>query len=67
MAYLESAVVVYLRALYYPRGFTFPLAPMPPGMVAIEMGREAATARDVARRRHAGEDWAVGRLPRVFA
>jgi hypothetical protein len=43
MAYVESAVVVYLRALYYPRGFTFPLAPMPPGMAAIEIGREAAT------------------------
>jgi hypothetical protein len=43
MAYLESAVVVYLRAIYYPDGFDFPLAPMPPGMAAIEIGREAAT------------------------
>jgi len=43
MAYLESAVVVYLRALYYPHGFDFPLAPMPAGMIAIETGREAAT------------------------
>lgn len=43
MAYLESAVVVYLRAIYYPQGFDFPLAPMPPGMFAIEVGREAAT------------------------
>ena len=43
MAYVESAVVVYLRALYYPHGFEFPLALMPPGMVAIEIGREAAT------------------------
>ena len=43
MAYLESAVVVYLRTLYYPDGFDFPLALMPPGMVAIEVGREAAT------------------------
>lgn len=43
MAYLESAVVVYLREIYYPRGFDFPLAPMPPGMAAIEIGREAAT------------------------
>jgi hypothetical protein len=43
MAYVESAVVVYLRALYYPQGFAFPLAPLPPGMVAIEIGREAAT------------------------
>jgi hypothetical protein len=43
MAYVESAVVVYLRALYYPHGFDFPLALMPPGMAAIEIGREAAT------------------------
>jgi len=43
MAYVESAVVVYLRTIYYPQGFGFPLVPMPPGMVAIEMGREVAT------------------------
>jgi hypothetical protein len=43
MAYVESAVVVYLRAIYYPQGFAFPLAPMPVDMVAIEIGREAAT------------------------
>jgi len=43
MAYVESAVVVYLRAIYYPQGFDFPLALMPPGMMAIEIGREAAT------------------------
>jgi hypothetical protein len=43
MAYVESAVVVYLRAIYYPQGLAFPLAPMPPDMVAIEMGREVAT------------------------
>ena len=43
MAYLESAVVVYLRAIYYPEGFGFPLAAIEPGMATIEMGREAAT------------------------
>jgi hypothetical protein len=43
MAYVESAVVVYLRAIYYPQGLAFPLAPMPSDMVAIEMGREVAT------------------------
>jgi hypothetical protein len=43
MAYVESAVVVYLRALYYPQGFGFPLVLIPSGMNAIEMGREAAT------------------------
>jgi len=43
MAYLESAVVVYLRAIYYPNGFAFPLVAMPSRMMAIEIGREAAT------------------------
>jgi hypothetical protein len=43
MAYVESAVVVYLRAIYYPQGFAFPLVLMPSDMVAIEIGREAAT------------------------
>ena len=43
MAYVESAVVVYLRAIYYPQGFASSLAPLPPHMVAIEIGREAAT------------------------
>ena len=43
MAYVESAVVVYLRTIYYPQGFSFPLVLLPPGMVAIEMGREVAT------------------------
>ncbi len=43
MAYLESAVVVYLRALYYPDGFEFPLVVIVDRMAAIEIGREAAT------------------------
>jgi hypothetical protein len=44
MAYLESAVVVYLRALYYPHGFDFPLVMAPlDAVLAVEIGREAAT------------------------
>jgi hypothetical protein len=44
MAYLESAVVVYLRAIYYPQGFDFPLViAAPAGVMLIEIGREAAT------------------------
>ncbi len=43
MGYLEAAVVVYLRALYYPEGFSFPLKPMAPGILGVEIGREAAT------------------------
>ncbi|MDZ7264770.1 MAG: hypothetical protein ONB16_09315 [candidate division KSB1 bacterium] len=43
MAYLESAVVVYLRELYYPDGFNFPIQFIPVPMAIIELGREAAT------------------------
>jgi hypothetical protein len=43
MAYVESAVVVYLRTIYYPQGFVFPLASMPTDLLGIEIGREAAT------------------------
>jgi hypothetical protein len=43
MAYLESAVVVYLREIYYPEGFQFPIKIIPQKMGLIEIGREAAT------------------------
>ena len=43
MAYIESAVVVYLRLIYYPQGFDFPLRVIEPWVGAIEVGREAAT------------------------
>ena len=43
MGFLESAVVVYLRANYYPDGFQFPLVDMDPKLVLTELLREAAT------------------------
>jgi len=43
MAYVESAVVVYLRMIYYPNGFAFPLTSIRPDMAATEFFREAAT------------------------
>ncbi|MGH9868115.1 MAG: hypothetical protein ACREAA_08130 [Candidatus Polarisedimenticolia bacterium] len=43
MAVVESAVVVYLRALYYPGGFSFPIVIIPDRMALIEVGRELAT------------------------
>ena len=43
MAYLESAVVVYLRAIYYPAGFAFPLKAITGSTIWIELGREVAT------------------------
>lgn len=43
MGYLESAVVVYIRALYYPEGFAFPLKEMAQNLAITELFREAAT------------------------
>jgi hypothetical protein len=43
MGLLEAVVVVYLRELYYPAGFTFPLAPMSEKIYTTELLREAAT------------------------
>ena len=43
MAYVESAIVVYLRRLYYPRGFDFPLLIIDLPTLLIEVGRETAT------------------------
>lgn len=40
---VEAAVVVYLRAIYYPDGFTFPLTAVSPDHLAVELFREAAT------------------------
>jgi hypothetical protein len=47
-AYIESAVVVYLRAIFHPQGFTFPLeafdlTPTGKRLLLTEIGREAAT------------------------
>jgi len=41
--YLEAAVVVYLRAIYYPDGFSFPLLLAADRIAAVEVGRELAT------------------------
>jgi hypothetical protein len=41
--FVESAVVVYLREIYYPMGFSFPLAPMSSRLAMTEIIREAAT------------------------
>jgi len=42
-AYIESSVVVYLRDLLYPEGFSFPLKPIEGQLLLIELGREFAT------------------------
>lgn len=43
MAFLESAVVIYLRELLYPSGFSFPLREMKESLMVVEILREAAT------------------------
>lgn len=43
MAYVEAAVVVYLREIIYPEGFAFPLKAISMRLGAVEVGREAAT------------------------
>ncbi|MCP4258840.1 MAG: hypothetical protein GY774_15255 [Planctomycetes bacterium] len=47
-AYIEAAVVVYLRQIFHPEGFTFPLttfglSPLWKRLLFTEIGREAAT------------------------
>ena len=42
-AYIESAVVIYLRSLYYPNGFPFPLQTFNNSHLLIELGREVST------------------------
>ena len=43
MAFLESAVVIYLREIYYPEGFVFPLKQISSKIAIIEIMREAYT------------------------
>ncbi len=43
MGFFEAAVVIYLRKIMYPAGFTFPLAPIEQGLAVTELLREAAT------------------------
>jgi len=44
LAYIEAAVVVYLRVIFYPGGFSFPLSGLPWSrqLLLTEVGREAA-------------------------
>jgi hypothetical protein len=41
--YMEAAVVVYLREIYYPEGFAFPLVMIEDRIMLTEILREAAT------------------------
>lgn len=41
--FLEAIIVIYLRQMYYPGGFVFPLVVIPQGNYGIELIRETAT------------------------
>jgi len=43
MGFLEAIVVVYIRELYYPDGFRFPLKELPPWLIIVEWIREIST------------------------
>ncbi len=43
MGFLEAIVVVYLRQLFYPNGFDFPLAIFPQWILSVEWLREFST------------------------
>lgn len=43
MGFLETSVVIYLREIYYPEGFNFPLNPIDSHIALTEILREAAT------------------------
>ena len=43
LGWFEAAIVVDLRALFYPHGFTFPMVVMPNRMLGVEVVREACS------------------------
>jgi len=43
MGLLEAIVVVYIRELYYPEGFNFPLKELPEWLITVEWTREITT------------------------
>lgn len=43
MGFLEAIIVVYLRRMFYPTGFDFPLEPFPRDLYIIELIRELST------------------------
>jgi hypothetical protein len=43
IGWFEAAIVVDLRALFYPHGFAFPLIVMPTRLLGVEVAREACS------------------------
>ncbi len=48
MGLFEAAVVVYLRRIVYPEGFSFPLVTLEGGLAFVEIAREAASLLMIA-------------------
>ncbi len=48
MGLFEAAVVVYLRRIVYPGGFSFPLVTLEGGLAFVEIAREAASLLMIA-------------------
>ncbi len=42
-AFVEASVVIYLRSIYYPEGFSFPLKLISPMHLPVELAREFST------------------------
>jgi len=43
MGFMETAVVIYIREIYYPAGFNFPIVPVSRLILVTELSRELAT------------------------
>ncbi|HEY5610002.1 MAG TPA: hypothetical protein VIL97_02245, partial [Thermoanaerobaculia bacterium] len=43
LGWFEASVVVYLRAIYYPEGFQFPIVILPTRIAVVEITREVAS------------------------
>lgn len=62
MAHVEAMIVVYLRRLYYPNGFAFPLVIIDIPTLILELEREAATIVMLATFGIAAGRTSVGKL-----
>jgi hypothetical protein len=67
LGWFEAAVVVDLRAQYYPAGFSFPLAVIPARIVVVEMLREAASLLILASAAYLAAEGVFARLGAFFA
>jgi hypothetical protein len=67
MGLMEAIIVVYLRELFYPKGFWFPLQSIPDKILLIEAFREACTIVMIVTVAAISTDCGPGRGMRRFA